>query len=148
MKFDEVFVKLKEIENPGHPYDFVPVWVTGRGWSDQKKSKNGKASFFAARVVVLTGDPLVPGTGTCGDAGSPGGIQGVSSSEVGGGTVPPAAQYDLITDLLDTNMFKVYAYMLKIDEQCQTHHCRNSGPLMHGVVLPKNLLNCIQSQSL
>jgi len=34
VKFDEVFVevfvKFKEIENPGHPYDFVPVWVTGR----------------------------------------------------------------------------------------------------------------------
>ena len=78
MKFDEVFVKLKEIENPGHPYDFVPVWVAGRGWSDQKKSKNGKVSFFTTRVVVLTGTPPVPAEGTCGPAGAPGGIQGVT----------------------------------------------------------------------
>jgi hypothetical protein len=36
---DEVFVKLKEIENPGHPYDFVKVWVAGRpgGGSDQNE---------------------------------------------------------------------------------------------------------------
>jgi hypothetical protein len=27
---DEVFVKLKEIENHGHPN--VQVWVAGRGW--------------------------------------------------------------------------------------------------------------------
>jgi hypothetical protein len=45
------------------------------------------------------------------------GIQGVSPSESGGGTVPPTVQYDLITDLLDTNMFKVYADMLKSDKQ-------------------------------
>jgi hypothetical protein len=32
VKFDEVFVNLKEIENPGHPYDFVEVWVAGRRW--------------------------------------------------------------------------------------------------------------------
>ena len=117
MKFDEVFVKLKEIENPGHPYDFVPVWVTGRGWSDQKKSKNGKASFFAPRVVVLTGAPHVPAAGTCGSPGTPGGIQGVPASEPGGGTVPPPAQYDLIADLLDANMFKLYADMLKSDKE-------------------------------
>jgi hypothetical protein len=116
VNFDEVFVKLKEIENPGHAYDFVPVWVAGRGWSDQKKSKNGKTSFFAPRVVVLTGAPPVPAAGTCGSAGTPGGIQGVSASEAGGGTVPPPAQYDLITDLLDANMFKVYADMLKSDK--------------------------------
>ena len=42
-------------------------------------------------------------------------IQGVSASEAGGGTVPPTDQYDLITDLLDVNMFKVYEDMLKSD---------------------------------
>jgi hypothetical protein len=51
--------------------------------------------------------------GVCGATGAPGGIQGVSVSEAGGGTVPPAAHYDLITDLLDVNMFKVYVDMLK-----------------------------------
>jgi len=80
-----------------------------------KKSKNGKTSFFA-RVVVLTGAPPVPAAGTCGAAGAPGGIQGVSASEAGGGTVPSAVQYDLITDLLDANKFKVYADMLKSDK--------------------------------
>ncbi len=70
------------------------MWVASRGWSDQKISKNGKASFFVPRVVVLTGVPPVPAVGTCG--GAPGGIQGVSTSEAGGRTVPPAAQYDLI----------------------------------------------------
>jgi len=55
----------------------------------------------------LTGAPLVPAAGTCGDAGAPGGIQGVSASEAPGATVPPTTQYDLITDLLDANMFKV-----------------------------------------
>ncbi len=80
-------MKLKEIENPGHPYDFVPVWVAGRGWSDQKKSKMGKHRFLR-RVVVLTGALPVPAAGTCGAAGAPGGIQGVPASEAGGGTVP------------------------------------------------------------
>jgi hypothetical protein len=92
VKFDEVFMKFKKIENPGHPYDFVQVWVAGLGWSEQKKSKNGKASFFAPRVVVLTGAPPVPAAGTGGAAGAPGGVQGVPPSEAGGGTVPPAAQ--------------------------------------------------------
>jgi len=82
-----------------------------------KIPKIGKVSFFAPRVVVLTGAPPVPTTGTCGAAGAPGGIQGVSASEAGGGTVPPDDQYDLITDLLDANMFKVYADMLKSDKQ-------------------------------
>ena len=117
MKFDEVFVKLKEIENPGHPYDFVSVWVPGRGWSDQKKPKNGQASFFAPRVVVLTGAPPVAAGGSCGGSGVPRGIQGVPVSETGGGTVPPADQYDLITDLLGANMFKLYTGMLKSDKQ-------------------------------
>ncbi len=74
----------------------------------KKKSKNGKTSFFAPRAVVLTGAPPVPAAGTCGSAGTPEGIQGV--------TVPPPAQYDLITDLLDVNMFKVYVDMLKSDK--------------------------------
>jgi hypothetical protein len=44
---DEVFVKLKEIENPGHPYDFVQVWVAGvGGGSDPKKSKAHESPFF------------------------------------------------------------------------------------------------------
>ena len=38
--------------------------------------------------------------------------------ETGGGTVPPPAQYDLITDLLDANMFKLHTDMLKSDKQC------------------------------
>ena len=66
-----------------------------------------------SRVVVLTGAPPVVTGGVCGATGAPGGIQGVSVSEAGGGTVPPAAHYDLITDLLDVNMFKVYVDMLK-----------------------------------
>ena len=41
----------------------------------------------------------------------------MSASEAPGATVPPTAQYDLITDLLDTNMFKVYEDMLKSDKQ-------------------------------
>ncbi len=76
----------------------------------------GKASFFAPRVVVLTGTPP-PAAGACGAAGTPGGKQGVSASDEAGGTVPPAVQYDLITDLLDANMFNVYADMLKSDKQ-------------------------------
>ena len=74
-------------------------------------------SFFEPRVVVLTGAPPVPSGETCGGTGAPGGIQGMPPSESGGGTVPPAAQYDLITYLLDTDMFKVYADMLKSDKQ-------------------------------
>ena len=64
VKFDEVFVKLKESENPGHPNDFVSVWVAGQGWSenllscsfqivhrhffwsDPKKLKMGKNRFW------------------------------------------------------------------------------------------------------
>ena len=64
----------------------------------------------------MTGALPVPAAGTCGAAGAPGGIQGVPASEAGGGTVPPAAQYDLIADLLDANKFKVYADMLKSDK--------------------------------
>ena len=41
----------------------------------------------------------------------------MSPSESGGGTVPPSVQYDLITDLLDSDMFKVYVDMLKSDKQ-------------------------------
>ena len=41
----------------------------------------------------------------------------MSPSESGGGTVPPDAQYDLITDLFDDDMCKVYADMLKHDKQ-------------------------------
>jgi hypothetical protein len=81
-----------------------------------KIPKIGKVSFFAPRVVVLTGAPPVPVGGTCGTPGAPGGIQGVPPSEAGGGTVPPDDQYDLITDLLDDNMFKVYEDMLKSDK--------------------------------
>jgi hypothetical protein len=36
---DEVFVKIKEIENPGHPYDFVEVWVSGSGVGVTKKNQ-------------------------------------------------------------------------------------------------------------
>jgi hypothetical protein len=77
----------------------------------------GRASFFVTRVVVLTGAPPAPAVGACGAAGEPGGMQGVSASEAPGATVPPTTQYDLITDLLDANMFKVYADMLKSDKQ-------------------------------
>ena len=59
----------------------------------------------------------IPAGGACGGAGSPGGMEGVSPSEAAGGTVPAPAQYDLITDLLDTNMFKLYADMLKREKQ-------------------------------
>ena len=48
VKFDEVFVKLKEIENPGHPYDFVSVWVAGPvgGGVTKKNRKMGKHRFL------------------------------------------------------------------------------------------------------
>ena len=85
--------------------------ATGGGQGD-----SGTTSFFEPRVVVLTGAPPVPTEETCGGTGTPGGIQGVSPSESGGGTVPPDAQYDLITDLLDADMFKVYEDMLKSDK--------------------------------
>jgi hypothetical protein len=77
----------------------------------------GKASFFAPRVVVLTGPPPTLSVGASVATGAPGGMQGVSPSEESGRTVPPGAQYDLITDLLDANMFKVYVDMLKSDKQ-------------------------------
>ncbi len=32
VKFDEVFVKLKEISNPGHPRFRASVGAGGRGW--------------------------------------------------------------------------------------------------------------------
>ncbi len=41
----------------------------------------------------------------------------MSASEAPGATVPPSAQYDLIADLLEANMFKVYADMLKSDKR-------------------------------
>jgi hypothetical protein len=86
--------------------------VSGGGQGD-----SGTTSFFEPRVVVLTGAPPVPVGETCGGTGTPGGIQGVSPSESREGTVPPGAKYDLITDLLDTDMFKVYADILKSDKQ-------------------------------
>ncbi len=101
----------------------VPVTTTLGGElnaSGGAQGAVGKASFFAPRVVVLTGAPPPPAAGACGATGEPGGkqgLQGVSVSEATGGTVPPAAQYDLIPDLLDSNMFKVYVDMLKSDKQ-------------------------------
>ena len=96
----------------------VTVTVTGGlNASGGGQGDSGTVSFFEPMVVVLTGGPPVPGGETCGGVGAPGGIQGVSPSESGGGTVPPAAQYDLIVDLLDDDMFKVYTDMLKCDKQ-------------------------------
>ena len=40
VKLDEVFVKLKEISNPGHPHDSCKCGgCRGSGGSDRKKSK-------------------------------------------------------------------------------------------------------------
>jgi hypothetical protein len=39
VKFDEVFVKFKEISNPGHPHDSCKCGCPGVGGSDRKKSK-------------------------------------------------------------------------------------------------------------
>ena len=66
---------------------------------------------------ILTGTAPIPAGGACGGAGSPGGMEGVSPSESAGGTVPAPAQYNLITDLLGANMFKLYTGMLKSDKQ-------------------------------
>jgi hypothetical protein len=74
VKFDEVFVKLKEIENPGHPNDFVSVWVAGRGWT--QKNRKWETIVFDDEGSLLTGAPPVQTTGTCGAVGAPGGIQG------------------------------------------------------------------------
>jgi hypothetical protein len=43
VKLDEVFVKLKEISNPGYPHDSCKCGCRGSGGSDRKKSKE-KAS--------------------------------------------------------------------------------------------------------
>jgi hypothetical protein len=39
VKLDEVFVKLQEISNPGHPHDSYKCGSRGSGGSDRKKSK-------------------------------------------------------------------------------------------------------------
>ena len=39
VNFDEVFVKLKEISNPGNPPDSCKCGCRGSGGSDRKKSK-------------------------------------------------------------------------------------------------------------
>ncbi len=70
-----------------------------------------------AKYIPRLGPPPTLSAGASAAAGAPGGMQGVSPSEESGRTVPPAAQYDLITDLLDANMFKVYVDMLKSDKQ-------------------------------
>ncbi len=61
MKFDEVFVKLKEIENPGHPYDFVKVWVAGSGVGVTKKMmRSQKMGNLGQRIdeCILPSHPL------------------------------------------------------------------------------------------
>ena len=42
VKLDEVFVKLKEISNPGHPHDSCKCGCGGGGGSDRKKWKMKK----------------------------------------------------------------------------------------------------------
>jgi hypothetical protein len=62
---DEVFVKLKEIENPGHPYDFVEVWVPSRGWEWPKKSKtpcHKKKFKFLWQNWATVEDTCIPST--------------------------------------------------------------------------------------
>ena len=71
-------------------------------------------SFFEPRVVVLTGAPPVPAGETCGGAV----YLEVSTECLRVSLVEVLSlQYDLITDLLDSDMFKVYVDMLKCDKQ-------------------------------
>ncbi len=109
-------MKLKEIENARVILTISCQCGLPVGGGVTKKNRKMGKHRFLRRVVVLTGALPVPAAGTCGAAGAPGGIQGVPASEAGGGTVPPAAQYDLIADLLDANKVKVYADMLKSDK--------------------------------
>jgi hypothetical protein len=82
-------VKLTEVIVPATPT--LPGELHTCGGAE---TAVGKASFFTPRVVVLTGPPPNLSAGTCGTAGAPGGMQGVSPSEASGATVPPADQYD------------------------------------------------------
>jgi hypothetical protein len=69
----------------------------------------------------LTGAPPVLVCETCVGTGAPGGIQGVTPSESGGGTVPPGVQYDLITDLLDFPMTTVATLgVLIVESFCES----------------------------
>ena len=57
VKLDEVFVKFKEISNPGHPHDSCKCGGPGVGGSDRKKSKEEvskkKIPYFDVRVGKL-----------------------------------------------------------------------------------------------
>jgi hypothetical protein len=62
VKLDEVFVKLKEISNPGYPHDSYKCGCRGSGGSDRKKSKEetSKKKILFLMAELVNSLPSVP----------------------------------------------------------------------------------------